>query len=182
MLEDECAYNFFPRAGKPFICTFITGYAHDRGLVMGTHDNRDAFVNNEQALMRLQDWLEWTKSMKAKPKKCIASGLKHGKPIDPKLKVWESQGQWFPKFLADENFKFLGKGLLADVSSRWAKIAVKKKFREYTKLIDSTLLTGIQKIWIWEHMAMNKVSWDFLIHDFPRPLSKRSCNLSRLAI
>lgn len=167
VLEDECAYNFFPKAGKPFIRTFITGYADDLGIVTGTHGNRDAFVNNERALKRLQDWLEWTKSMKAKPKKCIASGLKHGKPIDPKLKVWESQGQWFPKFLADENFKFLGKGLLADVSSRWAKIAVKKKFSEYTKLIDSTLLTGIQKIWIWEHMAMNKVSWDFLIHDFP---------------
>ena len=29
----------------------------------------------------------------------------------------------------------------------------------------NTLLTGIQKAWIWQHFAMAKFSWDFLISD-----------------
>ena len=81
--------------------------------------------------------------------------------------MWESGGEWFPKFLNNDSFKFLGKGLVADMSSRLTKKVVLKKFKDYTKLIDDTLLTGIQKLWIWEHFAMPKVAWDFLIHDFP---------------
>ena len=54
--------------------------------------------------------------MKAKPKKCISSGLRHGEPFDPKLKVWSSGGEWFPKFMGDDHFKFLGKGLVKDIS------------------------------------------------------------------
>ena len=41
------------------------------------------------------------------------------------------------------------------------------KFNEYAKLIDGTLLTGIQKAWIWQHFAMTKFSWDFLVSDVP---------------
>ena len=41
------------------------------------------------------------------------------------------------------------------------------KFNEYAKLIDGTLLTGIQKARIWQHFAMAKFSWDFLISDVP---------------
>ena len=77
----------------------VTGYADDIGLLAGTRCGRDAFRNNELVLKRLQAWLEWTQSMKAKPKKCISSGLRHDEPFDPKLKVWSSGGKWFPKFM-----------------------------------------------------------------------------------
>ena len=114
--------------------------------------------------------------MKAKPKKCISTGLKNGKQMDPCLKVWLEKDEWFPKFLGDGFFKFLGKGILGDLSSDHSKATVKKKFEEYTKLIDKTLLSGIEKIWIWEHIAMPKVGWDFLIHDFPPSYVKLSCS------
>ena len=26
---------------------------------------------------------------------------------------------------------------------------------------------GIEKLWIWDNVAMSKISWDFFIHDFP---------------
>ena len=85
-LEAECSYVF--RNQK--ISVLQTGYADDLGIVTGTRGPMDAFQNNEKVLKRLQEWLDWTRSMKAKPKKCITSGLKHGKAIDPELKIWNS--------------------------------------------------------------------------------------------
>jgi hypothetical protein len=168
VIEDDCAYQFRnQKPGKPILQVFVTGYADDLGIVTGRHGENGAFHNNEKALKRLQEWLAWTRSMKAKPKKCIASGLLNGKPVDPELKVWESQGTWYPKFLEDEVFKFLGKGLVADASSTQSKEMILATFEKYAKLIDGTFLTGVEKMWIWEHFAMTKMSWSFLIHDFP---------------
>ena len=120
--------------------------------------------------------------MKAKPKKCITSGLKHGKAIDPELKVWNSNGQWFPKWIGEDSFKFLGKSLVAELSSRSAKKNVLGKYKNYSKLIDETLLTGAQKLWIWEHFAMSKVAWDFLIHNFLPSFVKTKLQPSKLSI
>ena len=165
-LEEECGYQFRDQSRR-MLRVLVTGYADDIGLLTGSRCGRDAFRNNELVLKRLQAWLEWTQSMKAKPKKCISSGLRHGEPFDPKLKVWSSGGEWFPKFMGDDHFKFLGKGLVKDISDSYAKMLVKQKFNSYTALIDGTLLSGIEKLWIWDNVAMSKVSWDFFIHDFP---------------
>jgi hypothetical protein len=83
------------------------------------------------------------------------------------LKVWSSGGEWFPKFIGDHHFKLLGKRLVNDISDSYANMLVKQKFNSYTALIDGTLLSGIEKLWIWGNIAMSKVSWDFFIHDFP---------------
>ena len=99
--------------------------------------------------------------------KDAAAHDEHGKAVDPELKVWNSNDQWFPKWIGEDSFKFLGKSLVAELSSRSAKKNVLGKYKNYSKLIDETLLTGAQKLWIWEHFAMSKVAWDFLIHDFP---------------
>ena len=125
----------------------IQGSKHtdEIGRLTGTGCGRDAFRNNEVVLKRLQAWLEWTQSMKAKPKKCISSGLRHGEPFDPNLKVWSSGGEWFPKFMGDDRFKFLGKGLVKDIFDSYVKIRVKQKFNCYTAVIDGTLLSGIEK-------------------------------------
>ena len=146
-LEEECGYQFRDQSRR-MLRVLVTGYADDIGLLTGSRCGRDAFRNNELVLKRLQAWLEWTQSMKAKPKKCISSGLRHGEPFDPKLKVWSSGGEWFPKFMGDDHFKFLGKGLVKDISDSYAKMLVKQKFNSYTALIDGTLLSGIEKLWI----------------------------------
>ena len=28
-------------------------------------------------------------------------------------------------------------------------------------------MSRIEKLWVWDNIAMSKVSWDFFIHDFP---------------
>ena len=80
-----------------------------------------------------------------------------------------SGGEWFPKFMGDhdDHFKFLGKGLVKDMSDSYAKMLVKQKFNSYTALMNGTLLSGIEKLWLWDNVAMIQVSWDFFIHDFP---------------
>ena len=99
--------------------------------------------------------------------KSIASGLKGGKPFDPELNIWESEGKWFPKYLDDDHFKHLGKDLLADFSEAQAKKKVLAKLNEYVGLVDGTLLNDIPKLWIWANYVVHKISWLFLIHDFP---------------
>jgi len=118
-------------------------------------------------LKRLQGWLGWMRSVKANPKKCITPGLKHGKATDPKLKVWNSNGQWLPKWNGEDSFKFLGNSLVAGLSSRSAKKHVLGKCKNCSKLINETILTGAQRLWIWEHFSMSKVAWGFRINDFP---------------
>ena len=106
-------------------CRFalVRGYADNIGLLTGTRCGRDAYRDDEWVLKRLQAW--WTQSMKAKPKKCISSGLTHGEPFDPKLKVRFSGGEWYPKFMGDNHFKFLSKGLVKDISDSYANLLVK---------------------------------------------------------
>ena len=60
--------------------------------------------------------------------------------------MWFSGGEWFPKFMADDHFKFLSKGPVKDISDSYAKMLVKQNFNGYTSLIDGTLLSGIEKL------------------------------------
>ena len=114
-LKEDCVYQFrYEKKGKP-LRLLQTGYADDLAFVTGTRMGVDAFANNEKVLRRLQEWSEWTKSggtkgSVVKPKKCIAAGFRNGEPVDPKLKVWESEGVYYPRCLEPgEAFKFLGK-------------------------------------------------------------------------
>ena len=93
-LEEECGYQFRDQSTR-ILCVLVMGYADHIGLLTGTPCGSDAFRNNKLVLRMIQACLELTQSMKAKPKKCISSGLRHGEPFDPKLKVWFNGGEWF---------------------------------------------------------------------------------------
>ena len=105
--------------------------------------------------------------MRAKPKKCITTALKGGKPCNPNVKVWESDGKWFPQSLDKDHFKHLGKDLLADLSEKRGKEKALTKLNEYVDIVDRCLLTGVSKVWIWANFVVQKLSWIFLIQDFP---------------
>ena len=100
-VKEDRTYQFrYQKKGKP-LRLLQTGYADDLALVTGTRIGVDAFANIEKVLRRLQEWSEWSKAGGAKglvmnPKKCIAAGFRKGEPVDPKLKVWESEGAYYP--------------------------------------------------------------------------------------
>ena len=115
--------------------------------------------------------------MRAKPKKCITTALKGGKPCNPNVKVWESDGEWFPQSLDKDHFKHLGKDLLADLSEKHGKEKALTKLKEYVDIVDSCLLTGVSKVWIWANFVVQKLSRIFLIQDFPPSLVKTEIQL-----
>ena len=89
------------------------------------------------------------------------------RPIEPVLKVWEENCKFFPKPIGEDHLKHLGKDLLADFSEDRAKAKVLGLLNEYVDRVDGTLLRCIDKLWIWSSYVVQKLSWLFLIHDFP---------------
>ena len=109
-----------------------TGNVDDLCITIGTHGRQHAASNNELVLKKFREWLQWSQ------KKCIATGLRRNNPFDTELKVWETEGKWFPKYLNDNQFEHLGKDLLADFSEAQAKKKILAKFKEYVCLLDGT--------------------------------------------
>ena len=59
----------------------ILGYADD--ICNTTH----TAVDNQAVVDVIQEWLEWSGTMKAKPRKCKATAMRYGNPVDPKLTI-----------------------------------------------------------------------------------------------
>lgn len=166
-VKPNCDYVFQGRVRKINLRLMLSGYADDVCVMTGSRPGISAAKNNETVLKRLQEWLSWSQSMKAKPKKCIAAGLVGGKAADPDLQVWRSEDKWWPQNLGDDVFKHLGKGLNAEGTHEWALKAIKAKFKSLLEAIDGCLLDAIGKVWILDNMAMARMGWQFLISDIP---------------
>ena len=41
------------------------------------------------------------------------------------------------------------------------------KLNGYVDIVDRCLLAGVSKVWIWANFVVQKLSWIFLIQDFP---------------
>ena len=133
----------------------ITGYADDIGILT----NRDVY--NQVVLDSIQEWLEWTQTMAAKPKKCLGTSLHAGVPADPELTIAGVPMKW----IENEAFKFLGKQLCANASDAAARKLIMQKLEEAVVKIDKLLLGSAQKMWIFDAVLMSMLSWELLIHD-----------------
>ena len=94
-LNEEYGYKFSPDE-KGTLIKLITGYADDIGIITEWNSQ------NQRVLDLIQEWLEWTESMTAKPKKCLATSLAEGRPIDPELTI---NGHFIAR-IANAPFKF----------------------------------------------------------------------------
>ena len=106
-------------------------------------------------------WLDWSETIKAKPRKCLATAMEGGQGKDPLLTIADASMKW----IANKPFKFLGKQICTDGSDEAARKLLLQKFEEYVTKIDEAPLTGSQKMWIFDKVLMSTISWDFLIHD-----------------
>ena len=137
------------------VVKLILGYADDICNMTSLASHNQAVVNV------IQEWLEWSQTMKAKPKKCKSTAMIGGKPVDPKLMIGGSLMGYIDKAA----FKFLGKQITANVSDKAARDKVQEELESAVEKIDKLLLTGSQKMWIFDTVLMSRVSWDLLIHD-----------------
>ena len=61
--------------------------------------------HNQAVVNVIGEWLEWSQTMKAKPKKCKSAAMIGGKPMDPKLMIGGSLMGYIDKvaFLANSS-------------------------------------------------------------------------------
>ena len=143
-------------------------------------------------------FLSWTKTMKAKPRKCIAVGFRQfdkrtdsGRfvphfnltyaPFDPKVTISGHR----MKFLVDESkpvdpsvsllrdhFKFLGRWISIDLNEFKVNHFLKTRFMEEVNLVEKTRLTGFMKLWLYQHYLLAHLAWPFLIQDLTMSFAK----------
>ena len=152
-LTEEFGYEFT----HVELTKLITGYADDIAILTKLASE------NQQVLEVVQEWLEWTETMKAKPKKCLATALADGRPVDPQLTIKEHRIEW----IANKPFKFLGRLTQANASCTEAKRQLAELFNGHVETIDSLLLTASQKMWIFDAVLMSIISWNMMIHELP---------------
>jgi hypothetical protein len=144
---------------------------------------------------KVDEFLVWSKTMKAKPKKCVAVGFrqfdkrsdsgKYDKYHNTKYSAFNpnvSISGAFMRFVFDEtkeegdllrdHFKFLGRWISIDLTEFQVRQMVRTIFDEEIKLIGKTKLTGFMKLWLYQHYLLSHLAWPFLIHDFPLSFAK----------
>ena len=66
------------------VIKLVLGYADDIANIIAK------MQHNQEVIDVIQEWLEWSQTIKAKPRKCKCMCLAQGKPIDPRLTVAEN--------------------------------------------------------------------------------------------
>lgn len=145
---------------------------------------------NQKVLDRTDQWLEWTETMKAKPKKCVSLAYRQFKrgvtsskgftpiddtvyaPYDPLLTI----GGESIKFILHrdeqdpfkkDHFKFLGRWISYRLNELEVQNLVKEKFLLLMSTIDNSPVNGLMKLWMYQFGVLGRLSWSFLIHDLP---------------
>ena len=140
-------------------------------------------------------FLSWTKTMKAKPRKCIAVGYRQ---FDPRNKPSAKNSSFRPSFdtvysafdpqvsiantqmvyllnpvinqdkLTHDHFKFLGRWININLSEEKIKDHVRREFLKEVRLVDGLPINGLMKLWLYQHYLLAHLSWPLMIHDFAR--------------
>lgn len=167
------------------IKTSAKAYADDLNLTT------DTSKNNQKVLNRTDEWLDWTKTMRAKPTKCISLAYRQFKPetnqlgfvplsntiyapYDPLLKIagepirfiWDQKGESFK----DKHFKFLGRWISMHVNEQDVQRYIKTEFLRFMQLVNKDLTPGTMKLWMYQFGVLGRLSWPFMSQDY-LPLS-----------
>ena len=63
--------------------------------------------------------------------------------------------------------RFLGKFIFTDLKDHAIRQSVKDKLAHMLKTTDKSQLNGIMKMWIYNNAIIPKLTWEFIIHNFP---------------
>ena len=166
------------------ITAFSKAYADDLCLVT-------AKVKGQQlALDKTNEWLNWTQTMAAKPKKCVSLAFRQfrkGAPskqgfvavqdtvysaYDPKLTITGQPVNFILQHkegvsdFKNSHFKFLGRWIHGLLDEEAVKQKFKSQFFEDLETVGNAPINGFMKIWIYQHFVLGMASWALFIHDF----------------
>ena len=134
----------------------------------------------EMMLRTVERFLQWSATMKAKPAKCRSlslvklPGTSSMTPSDPELFI---HGVSIP-FIHQEPMKFLGQLIFKDLSDTAVRKDTTAKLQSMLRIVDADLVQKTGKLWIYQHMIVPKLSWEFTIYCFPITFAK---NLQSIA-
>ena len=121
----------------------------------------------KEQIERLEEFLEWTGAMRAKPSKCVALGMKvkDGRYVsfDPSLSI----GGETVAYIGGTPMKFLGHWIYVDLGESEIHSMVKTKVLNLLDKVDNSALNGIMKCWVYNNLLLSKVSWDLTIYNLP---------------
>jgi len=162
------------------IKTLAEAYADD--LAIQTKDSK----SNQIVCDTTNAWLDWTVTMKAKPKKCVSLGLKQFdnriksetfvptypgmtySPFDPKLTIDNKPMNYIlsdPNTFKGQHFKFLGRWINFNLSETEIKAKITSAFEQDVSTVDKARINGVMKLWLYQHYILPRNSWSLLIHD-----------------
>lgn len=177
-LEEKEGYEFKIVKG---IRMLAKAYADDLALTT------KSTAANQRACNKVDIFLSWTQTMKAKPKKCVSLGLrqfdkrikKHGfepvlpqtySPFDPKLTISGQPMQFIldltePDDFKKEHFKFLGRWIHYYLDEHNVMNRIADSFDEDITKVDKSHVNGFMKLWLYQFYMLNRLSWPFTAHD-----------------
>ena len=126
-------------------------------------------------LNTVERFLRWSVTMKAKPAKCRSlslvklPGTSSMTPSDPGLFI---HGEPIP-FIHQEPMKFLGQLVFRDLSDAAVRQITTAKLQSMLGIVNSDLVQNTGKLWIYQHMIVSKLSWEFTIYCFPITFAKK---------
>ncbi len=133
----------------------------------------------QHSLAVVDRFLDWTRTMAAKPSKCRSLAFKYWTPadanggrkrlldhayapFDPELKI----GGQLIRFISQDCFKFLGWKVYHHMRETDQKQEVHDMFVSRMELIDKTILQGFMKLWLYQHYVVAYLAWPFMVYDF----------------
>jgi hypothetical protein len=171
----------FKRQGCKDVSKLAQAYADD--LALTTRNAKD----NQKVCDRAVMWLDWTITMKAKPRKCVSLALKG---FDTRIKDEKFVPEWNTSYSAfnpnltingepvrfimdqkmkpglERHFKFLGTWINSKLSNQQVKEHIRKSLMSDMKLIDErSHVNGVMKLWMYQHQVITRIAWPFLIQD-----------------
>jgi hypothetical protein len=177
-LEEKDAYRFKLIDGARLLAE---AFADDLALVSGTTEG------NQRACNRTNQFLDWTITMRAKPKKCISMAMKHFdkrtinerftpvtdktySPFDPKLSIAGKPMNFIldkskPDKFKAEHFKFLGRWIHYDLDEQGIRDRTEVQILDDLATIDGAPINGCMKIWLYQFYLLSRCSWPLLVLD-----------------
>ena len=185
-LEDKAAYSFKMTTSVKILSE---AFADDLSLV-----TRNTAMN-QLAVNKTQDFLAWTETMKAKPRKCVALGLKqfdarikHEDKIpvldqtyssfDPQLTIDGNPMRFIldtnkPDDFKSSHFKFLGRWIHHYLNEKQLKTRTEELFSEDVQLVNKSYVNGFMKLWLYQFYLLYRFSWPFIVHDLDLSYAKK---------
>ena len=165
-----------------------------QAIVTDISKNMSLTVNGARVLLqRAVMVLKWAR-MQVKPPKSRSCVVKSGRCMD--VQPYEVNGETI-KSVQQKPVKMLGRWIDGVLSDRNARGELEEKFNKGIKDMDKALVTGTMKVWIYQHLFIQRLGWMIMIYEisvswiekletkaskFLRKWLEVSCNMSSVAL